>query len=416
MFSDSRQDFFLFVVSRLRGSHEFSCHRPFPPNRPRRGQTGKGRAADVRRFLSQASVDARAVLRAVRACFDRIPDPIDTRDFSLPVGLTSGLAVFSPRIPSLLQSGRQVRGGEDPVRARNLRSLFGVGKAPSDTRMRERLDGAGPRGLRRCGPGASTPPCSAARRSRAGRRPAGVSRSRRTGPGAVPRARPSAGAARARTRRDGSKTSCRQAPGAAIVHADHAGAFPPAPEPIRNEDGRRRNDCERNALRRLAGDLRRERPHTGGRSSSRTDRRPTARTSCCVSGEGLPPVPGAKPGDHELRLVRCQRDEGDMGEARREDRHRAPLRTGPRPAGRRRELRPEDRHARIRGDRHEREGPEVLVGHRPPARPGRGVSVMRCGRRRRATGNETFRTPRRGRAAASGTAPAMARTTCRTSS
>ncbi len=296
--SNSRQDFLSFVVSWLRGSHEFSCHRPFPPNRPCRGQTGKGRAADVRRFLSQASVDARAVLRAVRACFDRIPDPIDTRDFSLPVGLTSGLAVFSPGIPSLLQSGRQVRGGEDPVRARNLRAPFGVGKAPSDTRMRERLDGAGPRGLRRCGPGASTPPCSAARRSRAGRRPAGVSRSRRTGPGAVPRARPSAGAARARTRRDGSRTSCRQAPGAATVRPDHAGAFPPAPEPVRNEDGRRRNDCERNALRRLPEDLRRERPHTGGRPAPGTGRRPAARTSCCVSGEGLPPVPGAKPGDH----------------------------------------------------------------------------------------------------------------------
>ncbi len=409
--SDSRQDFLSFVVIWLRGSHEFSCHRLSPPNRPCRGQTGKGRAADVRRFLSQASVDARAVLRAVRACFDRIPGPTGTRDFSLPVGLTSGLAVFSPGIPSLLQSGRQVRGGEDPVRARNLRALFGVGKAPSDTRMRERLDEAGPRGLRRCGPGASTPPCSAGRCWRAGRRSAGVSRSRRTGPAAAPRTRPSAGAARVRTRRDGSRTSCHQALGAATVRPDHAGAFPPAPEPVRNEDGRRRNDCEPNALRRLAGDLRREHPHmkavvvedglasNGPHVMLRERRRASAR-------------PGREAGRPRaaVRLARCQRDEGDMGEARREDRHRAPLRTGPRPAGRRRELRPEDRHARMRGDRHEREGPEVLAGRRPPARPGHGVSVMRCGRRRRATGNETFRAPGRGRAAASGTAPAMAET------
>ncbi len=102
----------------------------------------------------------------------------------------------------------------------------------------------------------------------------------------------------ARTRRDGSKTSCRQALGAATVRPDHAEAFPLAPEPVRNEDGRRRNDCERNALRRLAGDLRRERPHTGGRPAPGTGRRPAARTSCFVSGEGLPLVPGAKPGDH----------------------------------------------------------------------------------------------------------------------
>ena len=41
----------------------------------------------------------------------------------------SGLAVFSLKIPSLLQFDTQVRGGEDPVKAQNLRSLFGVEKA-----------------------------------------------------------------------------------------------------------------------------------------------------------------------------------------------------------------------------------------------------------------------------------------------
>lgn len=60
----------------------------------------------------------------------------------------SGLAVFSLKIPSLLQFDRQVRGGEDPIQARNLRSLFGMGKAPSDTRMRERLDEVDHRDLR----------------------------------------------------------------------------------------------------------------------------------------------------------------------------------------------------------------------------------------------------------------------------
>ncbi len=93
------------------------------------------------------------MLRAVRACLDRVPGPIAARDFSLSGCLMSGPAAFSLKFPSLLQFDRQARSGADPVRARNLRTLFGAGKAPSDTRMRARLDEAVPHGLRRCGPG-----------------------------------------------------------------------------------------------------------------------------------------------------------------------------------------------------------------------------------------------------------------------
>ena len=90
------------------------------------------------------------MLRAVRECFDRVPDPVQSRGITLSDCLMSGLAVFSLKIPSLLQFDTQVRGGGDPVQARNLRSLFGVERPPSDTWMRERLDEGGPRGLRQC--------------------------------------------------------------------------------------------------------------------------------------------------------------------------------------------------------------------------------------------------------------------------
>ena len=62
----------------------------------------------------------------------------------------SGLAVFSLKMPSLLQFDRQTRSGEDPVQARNLRSLFGVETPPSDSWMRKRLDEVDPRDLRLC--------------------------------------------------------------------------------------------------------------------------------------------------------------------------------------------------------------------------------------------------------------------------
>jgi len=48
---------------------------------------------------------------------------------------------------------------------------------------------------------------------------------------------------------------------AAIVHPDQRIVLPLAPEPIMKSDGAVKNDCERNAARRLYGDARREHPH-----------------------------------------------------------------------------------------------------------------------------------------------------------
>ncbi len=52
------------------------------------------------------------------ACLDRIPDPINPRDFTLPDCLMSSLAVFSLKMPSLLLFDKQTRRGEDPVQVR----------------------------------------------------------------------------------------------------------------------------------------------------------------------------------------------------------------------------------------------------------------------------------------------------------
>ena len=52
--------------------------------------------------------------------------------------IMSGLAVFGFKMPSLLQFEKDK--GSEPLIRRNLRTLYGVDKAPSDTCMRERLD------------------------------------------------------------------------------------------------------------------------------------------------------------------------------------------------------------------------------------------------------------------------------------
>jgi hypothetical protein len=51
--------------------------------------------------------------------------------------------------------------------------------------------------------------------------------------------------------RDGSKSYYHQALGAVIVHPDQKVVIPLAPEPIINGDGASKNDCERNASKRL---------------------------------------------------------------------------------------------------------------------------------------------------------------------
>ena len=105
----------------------------------------------LRRLLSMPDM-----LRVVCTCLHRVPDPIRARDISLSDCLTSALAVFSSRTPSLLQFDRQVRGGGDPVMARNLRPLFGVGRVPTDIWMRQWLpDGITAAGHRRRGRGAT---------------------------------------------------------------------------------------------------------------------------------------------------------------------------------------------------------------------------------------------------------------------
>ena len=59
----------------------------------------------------------------------------------------SGLAIFAFKCPSLLQFEEQKH--SEPLIRRNLRTLYKVDKAPSDTCLRERLDQLSPKQLPR---------------------------------------------------------------------------------------------------------------------------------------------------------------------------------------------------------------------------------------------------------------------------
>src|ERR1700682_3195920 len=90
------------------------------------------------------------MLKKVRSAFSKIPDP--ARDFrglksKIPLAdcLMSGLALFGLKFPSLLQFDQGLN--DDAIR-NNLRTLYGVQKAPCDTYLRERLDEVDPQLLR----------------------------------------------------------------------------------------------------------------------------------------------------------------------------------------------------------------------------------------------------------------------------
>ncbi len=64
-----------------------------------------------------------------------------------------------------------------------------------------------------------------------------------------------------KTSRNGKTTYYHQLVGAVVVHPDKKLVIPLAPEPITKQDGDTKNDCERNASKRLLEHLRREHPH-----------------------------------------------------------------------------------------------------------------------------------------------------------
>jgi hypothetical protein len=99
--------------------------------------------------------------------------------------------------------------------------------------------------------------------------------------------------------------------GAVLLHPDHREVIPLAPEPIIKQDGQNKNDCERNAARRLLEKIRREHPRLGlivvedGLASNAPHIRDLMRLRMHF-------LLGAKPGDHEFlyeRLLEAFDDE-----------------------------------------------------------------------------------------------------------
>ena len=165
--------------------------------------------------------------------------------------------MFGLKYPSLLQFDRDAR--TDELVRENLRRLYGIKRAPCDTALRERLDEVDPRQLRAVfkrvftllqrGKGLEGFTCLD------GHYVLSVD-----GTGYFSSSRVLARSAARST----IATVARVLPpdvGGGAGASGQARGLRLAPEPIVKGDGAKKNDCERNAAKRLLSDVRREHPH-----------------------------------------------------------------------------------------------------------------------------------------------------------
>jgi len=209
-----------------------------PPPRPK-----------VRKQLS-----ADALHRLVQSMFASIPDHRTGQSrISLADALMAGFALFSLKDPSLLAfDGR--RNDE------NMKSLYVIDTVPSDTAMREILDRVDPSALR--------PIFSKIfhRLQRGKALETFVFYKRNyllsldgTGYFSSPSIHCDSCMQKVK-RATGEVTYYHQMLGAVLLHPDHREVIPFAPEPIQKQDGTSKNDCERNAAKRLLRQIRKEHP------------------------------------------------------------------------------------------------------------------------------------------------------------
>jgi hypothetical protein len=203
---------------------------------------------------TRRDLSADSLLRTLRDGFEQIPDHRPQPDIPLRDALLSGFALFSLKDPSLLAFDARREDG-------NLQRLYGIGQVPSDTRMREILDPVDPEQMR--------PLFNDIFRS--------LQRGKALEPlafheGCYLLALDGSGYFSSPTvhcpsclekvhRETGAVTYAHQMLGAVIVHPDFREVVPLAPEPIVKQDGTTKNDCERNAAKRLLRKIRQEHPH-----------------------------------------------------------------------------------------------------------------------------------------------------------
>ena len=114
--------------------------------------------------------------------------------------------------------------------------------------------------------------------------------------------------------RNGSVSYSHQLLGATLVHPDLKEVMPLAPEPIIQQDGQTKNDCERNATRRWLKRFRQEHPHLPVIVVEDAQRATPPASATCVRLWRAHYIIGVKPGDHAFLFahLRALEEAGQM--------------------------------------------------------------------------------------------------------
>lgn len=211
-------------------------------------------AAPHPRLRKQLS--APGLLNTIREQFSQIADHRRERsDIPLADALMSGLAVFGLKYPSLLKFDEARH--EEVIR-HNLKTLYGVDRAPCDTQLRTILDPVDPQVLR---------PAFRAVHRQLQRHKAleayayleGYYLVSIDGTGQFASSTIRCPECCVKQRKSGPEYY-HQLLAAVIVHPERKTVLPLMPEAITHPDGQKKNDCERNAAKRLLRHLRADFP------------------------------------------------------------------------------------------------------------------------------------------------------------
>jgi hypothetical protein len=257
---------------------------------------------------------ADALFRLLHAHFATIVDDgVDEVEIPLDDALMAAFAMFSLKAPSLLAFDKQRAEG-------NLKTIYGIERAPCDTRMRERLDPVAPESLRP----SFTLIFRHLQRGKAlepmvfldGHYLVALD-----GTGYFSSPTIHCDSCLHKEHRNGSVTYYHQMLGAAIIHPDFREVIPLMPEPIVKQDGTTKNDCERNAAKRFITKLRQDHPHlkfilTEDALSSNAPHIETLHDSGCHY------ILGVKEGDHPylFQQVEAADEAGGVSYYERHDR------------------------------------------------------------------------------------------------
>lgn len=203
---------------------------------------------------ARKQLSADSLIRMIRAEFQAISDVRVNPAIPLSDALMSAFAMFSLKDPSLLAFDQRRRDAND-----NFRSIYGIERVPSDTQMREILDVVDPKSLDPL----FVAVCGRLQRGK-GLEPFsyldGHYLLSLDGTGYFSSSKIHCASCLEKHHRGGKVTYSHQMLGATLVHPDLKVVIPLAPEPIIQQDGSVKNDCERNATRRFLKRFRQEHP------------------------------------------------------------------------------------------------------------------------------------------------------------